>query len=124
MGSAFGEVFGFLGQNGITPLSQPMSVYMEMDPSILRFRGAVLVSAQDAARASGSIKAATLPKGPAMKAVHVGPYAQIGDSHKALWAHMEGAGLKPQMPVWEIYVDDPGEVAEAELRTEIFRAIG
>ena len=28
------------------------------------------------------------------------------------------------MPIWEVYVDDPGEVEEAKLRTEIFRRVG
>ena len=26
MGSAFAEIFGFVGQNGLTPLAMPMSV--------------------------------------------------------------------------------------------------
>lgn len=28
------------------------------------------------------------------------------------------------LPIWEVYVDDPGEVPEAELRTEIYRRVG
>ena len=124
MESAFGEVFGFVGQNGITPLAAPMSVYMEMDPSILRFRGGVIVSAGDAAKATGPIKTDVLPGGAVMKGLHTGSYMRMSETHQALWKHMEEAKIAPAMPVWEIYVDDPGEIAEPELRTEIYRAIG
>ena len=101
-----------------------MSVFLGMDPSVLRFRGGVLVSAEDAAKAAGSIKTDKLPEGEAMTATHVGPYANLNLSHGALWKHMEDNGIPGSMPVWEIYVDDPGEVAEENLRTEIFRKIG
>ena len=122
MGSAFGEVFGFVGQNAITPLAMPMSVYHEMDPNMLRFRGGVIVSAEDAAKATGNIKSDTLGPGDVMTTTHVGPYDNLGATHQALWKHMEGEGLTGG-PVWEIYVNDPGETAPEELRTDIFRAI-
>ena len=120
MGSAFGEVFGFLGQNGITPLSMPMSVYTGMDPSILRFRGGVIVTAEDAAKASGNIKSAELPAGDVMTVTHVGAYDEMNKTHQAMWAHMKENGIESSMPIWEIYVDDPGEVEADKVRTDIF----
>lgn len=124
MGSAFGEVFGFVAANGITPLAMPMSVYTGMDPDILRFRGGVIVSAEDAGKATGQIKADTLPGGDVMTTTHLGSYDLMSETHKALWAHMEAEGIKGGMPVWEIYIDDPDTVAEADLRTEIYCTIG
>jgi effector-binding domain-containing protein len=41
-----------------------------------------------------------------------------------MWRHMEENGLACTMPVWEIYIDDPGDTDPASLRTEIYRAIG
>lgn len=124
MGSGFAEVFGFVGQNGITPLNMPMSVYHGMDPNILRFQSAVLVSAEDAAKASGNIKHGTIPAGDCMTCTHVGSYNDMSASHQALWQHMKETDDEGQMPVWEIYVDDPGDTAEADLRTELYRFIG
>ncbi len=124
MGSAFGEVFGFVQENGITPRSMPMSIYLGMDPKILRFRGAVAVSAEDAAKASGAIKADTLPGGACMTGVHVGPYDRMNETHQAMWAHMEAEGIKGGMPIWEVYVDDPGMVEPDTLRTEIYCTLG
>jgi len=124
MGAAFGTVFGFVGQHGITPQSMPMTVYLDMPKgSQLSFRSGVLVSPEDAARARGDIKADTLPAGDAMTATHVGPYASLNQSHGALWKHLEDTGIASSMPVWEIYTDDPDKVDEARLRTKIHRKI-
>lgn len=124
MGAAFGEVFGFVGANGITPLAMPMSVYWGMDPKILRFHGGVLVSADDAAKVSGNIKAGELPAGDAMHTMHVGSYDNMNVTHQSMWNHMKENGINGTMPVWEIYVDDPGEVEADKVRTEIYCAIG
>lgn len=124
MGSGFGEVFGFVAQAGVTPLSMPMSLYVDMPAGgKMTFRTGVLVSAEDAGRAAGAIKAGLIPAGEAFTTTHVGPYASLNQTHKALWDHIEAQGAGKAMPVWEIYIDDPGQTPEAELRTEIYRAV-
>jgi len=123
MGSAFGEVFGFVGQNGLTPLAMPMSVYTGMDPKILRFQGGVIVSADDAAKASGNIKAGELPAGDVLTTTHIGAYENLSETHKAMWAHIAENGMEVAMPIWEIYVDDPETVAPEDVRTEVFCAL-
>lgn len=123
MGSAFGEVFAFVGQAGLTPLSMPMSVYIEMDPKVLRFRGGVAVYAEDAAKAAGAIKSDVLPDGDVVHVIHTGPYDGLSATHKALWSHMEAEGIAGTMPTWEVYIDDPGDIAPESLRTEIFCTI-
>lgn len=123
MGSAFGEVFTFNAQHGITPLSMPMTVYLEKDPNVLRFRGGVIVSAEDAAKAAGNLKTDTLPAGDVITATHVGPYDSLNQTHQAMWRHMEEHAIAGNMPIWEIYVDDPGDTAPEVLRTEIYHAL-
>ena len=124
MGAAFGEAFGFVGQKGVTPLAHPMAVYWGMDPKILRFHGGFLVSPEDAAKAEGNVKSGILPAGEVMMAVHVGSYGKMNETHEALWSHIKAEGLTGDMPVWEVYIDDPGEVPEEELRTEIYCMLG
>ena len=123
MSTAFGKIFGLVGAAGIEPLSTPINVYLGMDPDLLRFRAGFLVSDADAARASGEMLADTLPAGDAMAGLHVGPYENMHVSHKAMWDHMAAEGIEGAMPVWEIYVDEPGTVPPEEMRTEIYRAI-
>lgn len=125
MGSGFCEVFGFTQEKGVAPLTMPSSIYLEMpSDGKMKFRAAVFVSADDAAKAEGNVKAGVLPAGEVATGTHVGPYASLNQSHKALWDYVEKEGLGKAMPVWEIYVDDPTKTPEAELRTEIYRAAG
>ena len=124
MSSGFGEVFGFNQAKGIKPLSMPMSVYMEMPGDKLKFRAGVMVTPEDAAKAEGAVKSAVMPAGDVVTGTHVGAYASLNQSHRALWDYVEKEGLPKAMPVWEIYVDDPTTKPEEEVRTEIFRAIG
>lgn len=123
MGSGFGEVFGFVQGKGIKPLSMPMSVYVEMPAGgQMTFRTGVFVAADDAKRAEGAVKSATMPAGDVYTTTHVGPYANLNQTHKALWDHMDAQGASKAMPVWEVYIDDPQSTPEAQLRTEIYRA--
>ncbi|MEL6681721.1 MAG: GyrI-like domain-containing protein [Pseudomonadota bacterium] len=123
MGSGFAAVFGHVSAQGITPLSMPMSIYLGMDPEILRFRAAVMVNAEDAAKADGDVKAATLPAGDAMSTMHLGSYDKMNETHQALWQYMETEKTPAKMPVWEIYIDDPAKTPADKLRTEIYRMI-
>lgn len=125
MQSGFGEVFGFTQGAGVQPLTMPSSIYVEMpDGDKMRFRAAVFVKPEDAAKAEGNVLAGVIPACDVLTATHVGPYANLNQSHKALWDYAEKEGLSKVMPVWEIYVDDPTTKPEAEVRTEIFHALG
>jgi len=124
MTSGFSELFGFVASKSVTPLSMPIAVYMEMPTdNVMRFRAGVFVNADDAKRAEGDVKAGVMPAGEAFTATHVGPYASLNQTHRALWDHMTDQGVVKAMPVWEVYIDDPTKTPEAQLRTEIYRAI-
>lgn len=124
MGQGFQQIMGFAGQNGITPTGMPMSIYHAMPADgKMTFQCAIPVTAEDAARARAPVEAASLPAGEAMVTTHVGPYSTLNQTHGALWEHMKTEGIEPAMPVWEIYMDDPGTTPEAKLRTRIHRAI-
>ncbi|HET9958696.1 MAG TPA: GyrI-like domain-containing protein [Polyangiaceae bacterium] len=63
-----------------------------------------------------------VPPGRYARAVHVGPYSQLGDA----WARFLGQGL-PQSgyrvgsgPSYELYVNNPQNAQPAELRTELY----
>ena len=124
MGTAFTELFDFFARHGIQPQGGPMAVYPSMPSAdTVRFRCGALVRAEDLGKGERMVQGGTLPEGPAMKTVHVGPYSTLNQTHGALWDHITEEDLDAAMPVWEIYIDDPQKTPEGDLRTEVYRAL-
>lgn len=124
MGAGFGAVYSFIAAQGITPESAPMAVYWTMpEGGRMAFHCGFQVSAADAATASGPVEAGALPNESALHTTHVGPYDRLNQTHGAVWKHAEDQGLTTTMPVWEIYIDDPGETAEETLRTLVYHTL-
>ncbi|MFZ2101781.1 MAG: GyrI-like domain-containing protein [Oricola sp.] len=120
MGNAFALVMEFIQKNGLTLTGPALSVYYSYDPETVEFRAGFFVSAEDAKKASGAIKAGMTPAGRVVSFTHVGPYSKFSESYGALMEWMQGEGLALGAPTWETYVDDPDSTPEAELRTDIY----
>lgn len=64
-----------------------------------------------------------LPGGKMARIVHTGPYGKCGPAYGKLFAWIEESGKKVSGPTREVYVNDPNEVPEEEIRTEIYAPI-
>ena len=125
MESGFGEIFTFAGTKGITPLSMPSAIYLQMPcDGKMTFRAALFIQPDDKRHATDAIKAATIEAGAAYKATHTGSYQTLGDTHSAIWDLIKSEGHTDYMPQWEIYVDDPTLKPEHEVRTECYCRVG
>lgn len=60
-----------------------------------------------------------LPAGPVAATTHVGPYAQLGLAHHALFAWVHERGHRELGPVREVYLNDPADVTPNELATRV-----
>ncbi len=120
MGSAFQQVWQFMQDNSIAPAGAPLSVYYHYSPDTLRFRSGFAVAGDDAAKAQGDVKADTLPAGRVLHFIHKGSYATLRDDYGEMMQYLSEKGLQVGTPTWEVYINDPAEVPEEDLLTEIY----
>jgi len=120
IGKAFRDVMGFMQANAIAPAGPPLAVYYSYDPETVEFNAGFFVSAEDAGKAGGDIRAGKTPAGRVLTLTHVGPYRDLGKTYEAMMGYLQEQGLKLGAPTWEVYVDDPDSMPEEKLRTEIF----
>lgn len=51
--------------------------------------------------------------------LHVGPYEKLKETHEEIWESLQKQGYGRKTPVIHRYIDNPKEVEESKLRTEI-----
>lgn len=118
MGTAFGELYGYLGRKGVAPAGPPVAVYYDVD----RDRGVdveICVPVAAPVTGEGHIVPDELPAGPVAVVRHRGPYDAMEPVYEAIqsWARDEGRELAG--PPRERYLNDPGSVGPQELETEV-----
>lgn len=118
MGEAFGAVWGFMQDHAIAPAGGALSVYYDFDMTQMDFRAGFVVAPDDLAKAEGAVKGDVTPAGPVARFVHKGPYETVGADYDLLMAWLEKEGLKMAVPAWEVYLNDPDQVAPEDLLTE------
>ena len=121
MGVAFQAVSELVAQKGITSTGKPLAAYYSYDPKIMTFRAGFFVSADDAKKAEGDVKADVLPAGEVLNYLHRGPYSTLRIGYGEMMEYLAKNSLTAGAPTWEVYLNEPGEVSsEDELETDIF----
>lgn len=121
---AFRTVGELVGAESIASVSRALSVYYSHDPQTMTFRAGFLVSAEDARKAEGEVKADVLPAGEVLNFIHRGSYAKLRVSYGDMMEYLENNGMTVGAPTWEIYLNYPDSVAsEDELETDIYATV-
>ena len=115
MGRVFGMIAGYLGEMGEYPASVPYTAYYNMDMQDLDVELGFPVARELPGK--GDITPGQIPGGKAATCLHIGPYSDVGAAYDALTAFTKAEGYKPTGIAYEMYLNDPGEVPEAELQT-------
>lgn len=123
MGTAFKDVWDYMQRTDIRPAGPALSVYYTYDPETMRFRSGFVVAKADLGRAAGEVKGDVTPSGEALSFTHIGSYATLRDDYAKMMEYVEAEGIEIGVPAWEIYVNDPSQTPEDELRTDIFVAL-
>lgn len=124
MGSAFGEVWAFMEEHGVAPAGGALSVYYDYSEGDMTFRAGFTVSREDMAAAQGNIRADVTPGGDMVHFVHRGPYSGLEAAYGEMMRFVQENGLNFVPPTVEIYLNDPTQVPEEQLLTEIYQALG
>jgi AraC family transcriptional regulator len=72
-------------------------------------------------KAEGRVKMKTIPGGEYAVATHKGPYWRLGETYQMLYTRwLPDSGREPaNRPCLERYVNDPRQVPESEILTEV-----
>ena len=117
----FGEVVGWVMSKGLQITGPPFGIYYnspeEVPPEELMYEVGIPFVAE--AQEEGRIKIKKIPAQQVLSAIHKGPYDQVGAVFAALFEYAMKNDYEIVGAPTEIYLNDPMEVPESELLTEV-----
>ena len=120
-GAALGEICAFAAAQGLGFAGPPFTIYSEFDEDrhTATLRVCVPVARDPEAPVEGRVELVEVPAETLAWTVHRGPYREVRPAYAAVYGWMQARGHSPSGPPRETYLNDPGEVAEADLLTEV-----
>ncbi len=116
-----GQLMGWVEQEGLQMTGPPFAVYYSMPEDMakghMQFEVGVPISGR--AQETDDIKIKTFPAQNVLSAIHKGPYNQISSVYAALTEYITNNGYEVIGPPMELWLNNPMEVAESELLTEV-----
>jgi len=103
-GRYFGKLFRSMGANA---KGKAFNLYYEDEYVEREAEVESCIEIRKRKEASGVV-VRTLDGGRAFTLVHKGPYEGLTGSYETLFAHIEKQGLRPLLPVREVYIKGPG----------------
>ena len=124
--AAYGQVGSFLGQHGLAPAGQPISINKSWDEAGYAFdAGMPIASAPETEIPEDSpVKIGETYGGRVLRVVHTGAYDGLPATYDKIEAYLAAHGLEATGPSWDEWVSDPGDTPEEELITHIFHPLG
>jgi len=117
----FGEVVGYVMKENLQITEPPYGIYMnspmEVPPEELRYEVGITFTGD--ANGEGRVKIKEIPAHQVVSTVYKGPYGQAAQIYQVLIKYAMENSYNIVGPVKEIYINNPMEVSESELLTEV-----
>jgi effector-binding domain-containing protein len=117
LGPTWGAIMAQAAGVGARPVGPPFVAYHNTDMQDLDVE--VGMTFEQVVPGNGDVQPSGIPAVRAAAGIHVGPYAELGGTYRALEAWIAERGLAHAGPAYEFYLDDPAETPEPELQTRI-----
>lgn len=117
MGEAFETLMRHAGATGAQLAGPPFCLYPEMPAEEVAFL--VCMPVAPGAVAGDGVELEELPAVEAATLLYKGPYGGMEPSWRRLMEWVGTSGRRPGGPMREIYLNDPDQVAEEDLLTEL-----
>lgn len=117
--AGFGAVVGYLASVGVQPSGAPFIIYHDIIDE--NASGRVEICAPVATEMSGkdNVVGRKLAGGAVASTTHTGPYQEIGPAYHTLSGWIAEHGHEMAGPPREIYLNDPTQVEQEDLVTEV-----
>ena len=117
LGESYGAIMGYLGGLGKQPAGMPFSAYYNQDMEDLDVE--IGIPTAEILAGNDNIYGAEIPAGKIAECVYTGPYSQLGQAYQQLAEFVAEQGVEVSGVAYEMYIDDPGDTPQSELRTLI-----
>jgi len=120
VGQLFGEVFGYLGSQGVNPIGPPLAIYHDGEYREQDVDAEVAVPVAGKVPGNKRVKYQELPAVAQMAcAIHKGDYGGIGQAYNAVMSWVDKNGYRVTDCNREVYLQGPGQGDPASYVTEI-----
>jgi len=120
--AAYGRVAMFISSNGLQMDGQPIAINNFWDERGFGFDAGIPVSGAPSRGAGpeSPVRMGETYGGRVVRAVHVGPYTGLEETYAIIDAFVVAHKLETNGRSWDVFVSDPGNTPEEELKTEIY----
>lgn len=115
--AAYETIASYLKELGVKEPGKPYVAYYNMDMHNLDVEMGFACDVEYPGY--GDINAEQIPPGKWVHFTHKGPYKEMGHGYTAATQWMKEHGITPTGIVYEFYLNDPAEVPESELVTQV-----
>ncbi len=106
MGKVYTKLAGYLKEKQIQPTGPSLSVYYAYSPESIEYEAGFPINAEGVTVDDDQLGISGIPAGKYVKAIHMGHYEGLKDTHEAINAYISNNGLNVIGAPWEEYVKD------------------